>query len=79
MRSPRDTILNKASTFVVFCIEDGCYVNGTLYQQGQRWVVGCDLTCRCDDASAGRYRCDPKYVKHKHKCNEYELCSSHSL
>ncbi|CAC5419109.1 COL6A [Mytilus coruscus] len=39
---------------------DGCYVNGTLYQQGQRWVVGCDMACRCDDAKSGSYRCDPK-------------------
>ncbi|XP_021364449.1 uncharacterized protein LOC110457477 [Mizuhopecten yessoensis] len=39
---------------------DGCYVNGTLYQQGLRWQDGCDFTCVCDDGKTGRFRCQPK-------------------
>jgi hypothetical protein len=41
---------------------DGCYYNGQLYQQSQRWVDGCRYSCICDDAKTGRYRCSPKYV-----------------
>ncbi|XP_061197993.1 uncharacterized protein LOC133206079 [Saccostrea echinata] len=39
---------------------DGCYYNGQLYQQSQRWVDGCKYSCVCDDAKTGRYRCSPK-------------------
>ncbi|KAJ8302509.1 hypothetical protein KUTeg_018905 [Tegillarca granosa] len=38
----------------------GCYVNGSLYQQGQRWLDGCDYTCMCDDAQAGHFSCQQR-------------------
>ena len=40
----------------------GCLYKGQVYVQGQRWDDGCDLSCECDDASTGRYRCRARYV-----------------
>ncbi|XP_053376973.1 uncharacterized protein LOC123528762 [Mercenaria mercenaria] len=34
-----------------------CVMNGKQYSEGQKWYVGCDKMCVCDDGSAGIYSC----------------------
>ncbi|XP_076111945.1 uncharacterized protein LOC143080130 isoform X2 [Mytilus galloprovincialis] len=42
-----------------------CVYNGVAYRQGQQWYDGCDLTCRCENAMKGYYRC-------QQRCNRYD-------
>ena len=46
----------------LICTTDGCLYNGNLYIQDQQWDDGCKLSCVCEDAAAGRYKCRAKYV-----------------
>jgi len=32
------------------------------YTQGQQWYDGCDFKCTCEDAEAGIYRCNQRYI-----------------
>ncbi|XP_070202959.1 uncharacterized protein [Littorina saxatilis] len=35
----------------------GCLYKGQVYVQDQRWDDACDLSCLCEDAATGRYKC----------------------
>jgi hypothetical protein len=38
-----------------------CVYNGALFKEGESWADGCDLTCTCEDAEKGYYRCNDRY------------------
>ncbi|KAK7505814.1 hypothetical protein BaRGS_00003085, partial [Batillaria attramentaria] len=43
----------------------GCLYKGEVYVQGQNWNDECTLSCMCEDATTGRYKCRnrcPQYV-----------------
>ncbi|GFO23768.1 collagen alpha-4(vi) chain [Plakobranchus ocellatus] len=44
---------------------DGCLFQGRAYVQGQQWLVGCQLSCVCTDATVGKYQC-------RERCPKYE-------
>ena len=48
------------TTIVIFLAQ--CMYNGVPFTQGQTWNDGCDLTCSCENATTGYYRCSTRYV-----------------
>lgn len=38
-----------------------CLYNGVIVKQGQVLRMGCDKTCRCDDAKSGQINCQDRY------------------
>ncbi|XP_052233684.1 uncharacterized protein LOC127846468 isoform X4 [Dreissena polymorpha] len=43
-----------------------CVMNGQTYTQGQKWFIGCDKICVCDDGKTGVYTCNqrcPSYTQ----------------
>ncbi|KAK7491400.1 hypothetical protein BaRGS_00017378, partial [Batillaria attramentaria] len=41
-----------------------CVYNNQAYRQDQVWYDGCDFMCRCEDASAGFYRCQERCARY---------------
>ena len=35
----------------------GCFYNNKVYQQGDRWTVGCEQSCVCSNGTTGQYTC----------------------
>lgn len=56
------TDLNWRCKLRSFCIVD-CVYNGALFKEGESWADGCDLTCTCEDAEKGYYRCNDRCVQ----------------
>ncbi|XP_035824757.1 uncharacterized protein LOC101847325 [Aplysia californica] len=38
--------------------KNGCFYNNTVYKQGDKWTVGCKLSCVCSDGVTGKYECN---------------------
>lgn len=42
-------------------VTEYCSYKGDLYQQGQLWYDGCDLSCRCENSTSNLFRCQERY------------------
>lgn len=61
MLACKHVIVNWKCKLPSFCTVD-CVYNGALFKEGESWADGCDLTCTCEDAEKGYYRCNDRYV-----------------
>lgn len=57
----KQVIVNWKCKLPSFCTVD-CVYNGALFKEGESWADGCDLTCTCEDAEKGYYRCNDRCV-----------------
>ncbi|XP_076113274.1 uncharacterized protein LOC143080959 isoform X2 [Mytilus galloprovincialis] len=41
-----------------------CLYKSKQYKQGEKWMDGCDYSCECTDASAGKYVCNERCTRY---------------
>lgn len=46
----------------MFFTVEVCVMDGNQYTTGQKWYVGCDKICICDDGKTGAISCNDRYV-----------------
>lgn len=47
---------------VLYVLAEVCVMDGKEYTEGQKWFVGCEKICVCDDGKTGLYTCNDRYT-----------------